>query len=123
MFFGKSIEIRRIVQVLRNLILLFIRWLSVSPPTVDQESRPKSTRLYCNSFPLTQKQKNICYRHPHLLSKISEGFKDGVSECQYQMKHRRWNCTTHNSKDPKKHVLEPIIKIRKFLYISKKYEP
>ncbi|KAJ8261697.1 hypothetical protein GJAV_G00157290 [Gymnothorax javanicus] len=48
----------------------------------------------CTNLPLTSKQKDICKRKPYLLPSIKDGARLGISECQTQFKHERWNCST-----------------------------
>lgn len=49
----------------------------------------------CHHLPgLVQQQVSVCQSHPDTLSSISDGARLGISECQYQFRKERWNCTT-----------------------------
>lgn len=43
---------------------------------------------------LRGKLADICNNEPALLKQISNGVFMGQKECQYQFRHRRWNCTS-----------------------------
>ncbi|XP_046872254.1 protein Wnt-16 [Hypomesus transpacificus] len=51
-------------------------------------------KLGCANLPLTHKQKDLCKRKPYLLPSIKDGARLGITECQTQFKHERWNCST-----------------------------
>ncbi|XP_035257340.1 protein Wnt-16-like [Anguilla anguilla] len=62
-------------------------WLGVMSAGVPEN-------LGCESLPLTNEQKDLCRRKPYLLPSIKDGARLGISECQTQFKHERWNCST-----------------------------
>uniref|UniRef100_G3SQZ0 Protein Wnt n=3 Tax=Loxodonta africana TaxID=9785 RepID=G3SQZ0_LOXAF len=43
---------------------------------------------------LSQGQKKLCHLYQDHMQYIGEGAKTGIKECQYQFRHRRWNCST-----------------------------
>ncbi|XP_061553371.1 protein Wnt-5a isoform X1 [Phyllopteryx taeniolatus] len=43
---------------------------------------------------LSQGQKKLCQLYQDHMQYIGEGAKTGIRECQYQFRHRRWNCST-----------------------------
>ncbi|XP_071406871.1 protein Wnt-5a isoform X1 [Pithys albifrons albifrons] len=43
---------------------------------------------------LSQGQKKLCQLYQDHMQFIGEGAKTGIKECQYQFRHRRWNCST-----------------------------
>lgn len=43
---------------------------------------------------LRGKQAHICRKEPEVVTAIGDGAKLGIQECQFQFRHRRWNCTT-----------------------------
>ncbi|CAH1782735.1 unnamed protein product [Owenia fusiformis] len=50
--------------------------------------------IICNRIPgLAPKQKEICQRRPDTIVAIGEGARQGISECRWQFRGRRWNCT------------------------------
>lgn len=68
------------------------RWLGITSVGVPE-------KLGCAHLPLSHKQKELCARKPHLLPSVKEGARLGITECQTQFKHERWNCSTR--RDPK----------------------
>ncbi|XP_018947202.1 protein Wnt-16-like [Cyprinus carpio] len=84
---------------------LFLLWLSVCPLCSQGSwmwlgitSVGVHEKLGCAHLPLSHKQKELCARKPHLLPSIKEGARLGITECQTQFKHERWNCSTR--RDP-----------------------
>uniref|UniRef100_A0A8D2LIX5 Protein Wnt n=1 Tax=Varanus komodoensis TaxID=61221 RepID=A0A8D2LIX5_VARKO len=49
-------------------------------------------KLGCANLPLSNRQKDLCKKKPHLLPSIQEGARLGIQECQSQFRHERWNC-------------------------------
>ena len=50
--------------------------------------------LICGRIPgLTQKQRHLCQTHPDAMVAIGAGSKLGLTECQDQFRHHRWNCS------------------------------
>jgi hypothetical protein len=43
---------------------------------------------------LAGKQREICRKEIEIVEEVANGAKIALSECQYQFKQRRWNCTT-----------------------------
>ncbi|KAJ8411407.1 hypothetical protein AAFF_G00174130 [Aldrovandia affinis] len=62
-------------------------WLGITSVGVPE-------KVACASLPLTNRQKELCRRKPHLLPSIKEGARMGIAECQTQFRHERWNCST-----------------------------
>lgn len=49
----------------------------------------------CSQLPgLSAGQKKLCQLYQDHMQYIGEGAKMGIRECQYQFRHRRWNCST-----------------------------
>ncbi|XP_068624141.1 uncharacterized protein [Battus philenor] len=42
---------------------------------------------------LTPGQRRVCRRHKDHMPAVGAGAKQGITECQYQFRSRRWNCT------------------------------
>ncbi|XP_064606530.1 protein Wnt-7b-like isoform X2 [Liolophura sinensis] len=56
--------------------------------------------IICNKIPgLAPKQRTICQSRPDAIVAIGEGAKLGISECQYQFRNKRWNCSNIGSGD------------------------
>lgn len=54
----------------------------------------KRAALLCFSTPqLNTKQREMCRKHPTLMTSVAKGAKDAVEECQIQFERRRWNCS------------------------------
>ena len=61
--------------------------------TFDDLTTP--SRVECGNFPgLQSKQQRICKRNRDLMPSVAEGAHVGITECQWQFRGRRWNCTT-----------------------------
>lgn len=43
---------------------------------------------------LNTKQREICRKHPDLMSSVARGAKGAMEECQVQFHDRRWNCSS-----------------------------
>lgn len=52
---------------------------------------PKET---CKRGRWSKKLSDICNNKRELLNQIAQGIVLGHIECQYQFRHRRWNCTS-----------------------------
>ncbi|PRD34325.1 UNVERIFIED_CONTAM: Protein Wnt-7b [Trichonephila clavipes] len=60
----------------------------------------------CNKIPgLTSTQRILCQSRPDIVVAIGEGTRLGVSECQRQFRHHRWNCTAIGSNQVFGHVV------------------
>ncbi|XP_050414661.1 protein Wnt-7b isoform X2 [Patella vulgata] len=56
--------------------------------------------IICNKIPgMAPKQRAICRSRPDAIVSIGEGAKLGLTECQYQFRLMRWNCSTLDSND------------------------
>ncbi|XP_026223847.1 protein Wnt-2b-A-like isoform X1 [Anabas testudineus] len=52
-------------------------------------------RVICDNIPgLVNKQRQMCQRHPDIMQAIGVGTKEWIKECQHQLRHHRWNCST-----------------------------
>ncbi|XDV45380.1 hypothetical protein PO909_013493 [Leuciscus waleckii] len=50
--------------------------------------------IICNKIPgLAPRQRLICQSRPDALIVIGQGAQMGISECQFQFRHGRWNCS------------------------------
>lgn len=45
---------------------------------------------------LRRKQRRLVRENPGVLVAVSKGANMAITECQYQFKDRRWNCSTRN---------------------------
>jgi len=43
---------------------------------------------------LVKQQRQICKRNVDMMDAVTAGAVDAIAECQYQFRHRRWNCST-----------------------------
>ena len=46
---------------------------------------------------LVKQQRLICKRNVDMMDAVKAGAVDAIEECQYQFRHRRWNCSTVNA--------------------------
>ena len=89
-------------------MFIFFRYLGVvgvTPllPQGDQEVQNVSTSSavsICQHLPgLVQQQVSVCQSHPDTIRSVSDGARRGITECQYQFRNERWNCSTVNDAD------------------------
>ena len=65
-----------------------------------------SADLICSRIPgLTARQRRMCSTRPDAMVAISSGAKLGLTECQEQFKHHRWNCTAVGAHNGFGHVV------------------
>lgn len=56
--------------------------------------------IICNKIPgLAPRQRAICRSRPVAIAVIGEGAKIGITECQYQFRNMRWNCSSSTQHD------------------------
>jgi len=46
---------------------------------------------------LVKQQRQICKHNVDMMNAVKAGAVDAIHECQYQFRHRRWNCSTVNT--------------------------
>lgn len=63
--------------------------------------------------PVTPKQQRLCRKYPELVPYIGLGAKFSISQCQYQFKNRKWNCSAHSPEN----VFGKIVKIGEFIFV------
>lgn len=59
-----------------------------SPLVMDPNSICRKSRR------LAGKQREICRKEIEIVEEVANGAKIALAECQFQFRHRRWNCTT-----------------------------
>lgn len=95
LFAGWGVEVVEELTLRQSASFGFIfflhRWLGITSVGVVE-------KMGCSNLPLSSKQKDVCKRKPYLLPSIKDGARLGISECQSQFRHERWNCST--SKQP-----------------------
>nr|CDI40102.1 WNT6 protein [Euperipatoides kanangrensis] len=69
-----------------NIIGLW--WAVGSPLVLDP------TRICRKTRRLRGKQAEICQNEPEVVREVAKGAQIGTVECQFQFRHRRWNCST-----------------------------
>jgi hypothetical protein len=55
---------------------------------------------------LSKGQQQLCQLYKDHIPHIGRGAREGIAECQFQFKNRRWNCTTFDDDS----VFGPILK-------------
>ncbi|XP_076822550.1 protein Wnt-3a-like isoform X2 [Clavelina lepadiformis] len=88
------------------------RWWSLAMVPPDGVLNVKS--ITCNSIPgLVSKQHRYCSHNIELMPSIARGIKLGIDQCKYQLKNRRWNCSTlplrRSRPNRKKGVFGPVL--------------
>nr|QDD67299.1 Wnt2 [Paracentrotus lividus] len=82
-----------------SLIFLFLLLLTPSEVVATwwfiSQLSAVGTRILCDNIPgLVSRQRQLCRDYPDIMLSIAVGAKQGVTECQYQFKNNRWNCST-----------------------------
>lgn len=72
----------------------------------------------CDRLPgLSGGQVRLCQLYGDHMLPVATGAQQAVKECQYQFRHRRWNCSTVEDNT----VFGPITKICKLLQLFSNY--
>ncbi|XP_018010477.1 protein Wnt-5a [Hyalella azteca] len=65
----------------------------------------------CTQIPgLSAGQKKLCQLYQDHMGTVGRGAKTGIHECQWQFRHRRWNCSTVDDST----VFGPVLQIREW---------
>lgn len=70
------------------------RSLAMNPLLIPEAYIIGAQPLCSQLVGLSQGQKKLCQLYQDHMQFIGEGAKMGIRECQYQFRHRRWNCST-----------------------------
>ena len=70
------------------------RSLAMNPLLIPEAYIIGAQPLCSQLVGLSQGQKKLCQLYQDHMQYIGEGAKTGIRECQYQFRHRRWNCST-----------------------------
>nr|AAC80431.1 AmphiWnt4 [Branchiostoma floridae] len=86
-----------------NVILVFLlyalvstcsatanQWLRVAASAVSVRTEDACEKLHG----LISRQVQICKRNVEVMDSVKEGARMSIEECQFQFRHRRWNCST-----------------------------
>ncbi|GLD58747.1 protein Wnt-5a-like protein, partial [Lates japonicus] len=100
--FGSVLDSRHCVFALTLLTLLMqvvveanSWWSLAMNPLLIPEAYIIGAQPLCSQLVgLSQGQKKLCQLYQDHMQYIGEGAKTGIRECQYQFRHRRWNCST-----------------------------
>ncbi|CAG7835387.1 unnamed protein product [Allacma fusca] len=67
-------------------------WWYLSQFEKEVDSNP---RILCELIPKgSRKQRQICQRNSEIIDSIVEGVRSAITECQYQFRSNKWNCST-----------------------------
>ena len=101
-----------IVSVLFSTVSIHCATSPVDQLNTIEQSAPEFTvkKLPCAELKgLSKGQTQLCYLYPDHISHIGRGARLGVSECQWQFKNRRWNCSAVDDSS----VFGPVLSIGK----------
>lgn len=76
------------------MLLPSSRSLAMNPLLIPEAYIIGAQPLCSQLVGLSQGQKKLCQLYQDHMQYIGEGAKTGIRECQYQFRHRRWNCST-----------------------------
>lgn len=52
------------------------------------------SEVFCTRIPgLTSRQREMCRSSPDAMVAVGDGIRLATTECKYQFRHHRWNCT------------------------------
>ena len=72
--------------------------------------------LPCNKLSgLSKGQQQLCQLYKDHIPFVGRGARDSISECQFQLKNARWNCSTFDDNS----VFGPILKSGRYSIASK----
>lgn len=55
----------------------------------------QETEINCEELTgLSRNQRSLCDRYVDHMVYVGEGARNGIAECQWQLKSQRWNCST-----------------------------
>ncbi len=95
LFFNPEIPQRNYRISFNNSLLsslIFNRAMGTAFTFQEQITAPN---IECVNAPgLMSKQQRFCKRNRDLMPSVAEGAHVGITECQWQFRGRRWNCTT-----------------------------
>lgn len=95
--------------LLKHLNFSLCRNLGVSSSSKPQDDYNFQLSPANGVKPVTPKQQRLFRKYPELVPYIGLGAKFSISQCQYQFKNRRWNCSAHSPEN----VFGKIVKIGK----------
>src|SRR4029434_10134022 len=70
------------------------RSLAMNPRLIPEAYIIGAQPLCSQLAGLSKGQKKLCQLYQDHMQYIGEGAKTGIRECQFQFRHRRWNCST-----------------------------
>lgn len=62
-------------------------------PISNEAPTGKAHLKQCEQMTLTRRQKRLCRREPGLAETLRESVRLSLSECRYQFRNERWNCS------------------------------
>ena len=78
----------------------------------------KYKKLPCSQLKgLSKGQTQLCFLYPDHITHLGRGARLGVSECQWQFKNRRWNCSAVDDSN----VFGPVLTIGMSIQIIFKF--
>uniref|UniRef100_H2ZIP3 Protein Wnt n=1 Tax=Ciona savignyi TaxID=51511 RepID=H2ZIP3_CIOSA len=84
------------LKVILNLYLILFTSYTIFHRFIGKLQALSSTiePHICEQISLVPAQKNYCDNHPKIMVRVRDGAQTAISECQFQFKNDRWNCST-----------------------------
>lgn len=60
---------------------------------------------------LVKRQKKICRKNVEIMDSVKNGANNAISECQFQFRNRRWNCSMVEARN----IFGNVLKLGKFI--------
>jgi len=106
----------------RRIVLLFCRHLGMNGADIWQSGGNQLFVLGGQSVTpaclraggLSPRQTKFCQLYPDHMASVGRGARVAITECQWQFRHRRWNCSTVNDNS----VFGPVIDRGMLSFIS-----
>lgn len=95
------------VVVSRNMGMQSMQAVDAGPVLPQPEYLIGATPLCTQISGLSAGQTKLCQLYQDHMPGVSKGAKAGINECQWQFRHRRWNCSTVHDAT----VFGPVLKI------------
>ncbi|KAK3540511.1 hypothetical protein QTP70_032467 [Hemibagrus guttatus] len=94
-WFGRNLVVHKTgISSFPVMLSQYFSSLAMNPLLIPEAYIIGAQPLCSQLAGLSKGQKKLCQLYQDHMQYIGEGAKTGIRECQYQFRHRRWNCST-----------------------------